>query len=193
MPREEGGIDKYQTKNTGEFTASPTTKPLLSDILRLCPDDYLAEVLGSMVTNARRVKEIEFDVLMHSLQARLPARDAPSVRELLCRQCITRLDVTFPPWRRFKDVLYSYPGITEEWQLFDPYNSVMQHIRQEPDQGIPRSDYPVVLVYPRTFEKGLTVLSQAGKEYLGFEELHMALTDAGYPTTILNAEQWVSM
>lgn len=159
------------------------------DFLRLCPDDYVAEVLGSMVTNARRVKEIEFDVLMHSLQARLPIVDTHFSRELFCRQYVIHSDVASPIWRRLKNVLYAYPGITEEWQLFDPYNSVMEYIRRESDQGIPKSEYPVALVLPRTFEKGSSVLSQAGKEYLGFEELHAALTDAGYSTTILNAEQ----
>lgn len=190
MPQEEeSAIGKYQARNSGELIASFATRPLWNDFLSLCSDDYLAEVLRSMVTNARRVKEMEFDVLTHSLQARLPVADVLSSRELLCRQYVAHSDATFPTWRRLKNVLYAYPGITEEWQLFDPYNSVMEYMRRKPDQDIPKSEYPVALVFPRTFERGLTVLSQAGKEYLGFEELHTALTDAGYLTTILNAEQ----
>ena len=66
----------------------------------------------------------------------------------------------------------------------------MSHICR-PDVGeiIPKEDYKVALIFPRTFEERASVLSQAGKEYLGFEELFVAFHDAGYPIQIYNAEQ----
>ncbi|MDO8621247.1 MAG: iron-containing alcohol dehydrogenase [Candidatus Levybacteria bacterium] len=156
----------------------------------LCPDSYVSKILENLTTNTKRVKEIDFDVLVQSLQAKLPTAIAQrSTRELLCRRYVAHLDATFPTWRRTKDILRVYSGITEEWQLFDPYNSVMEYVNRKPDDATPKAEYPVALVFPRTFEKRASVLSQAGKEYLGFEELYVALSQAGYGTTILNAEQ----
>lgn len=184
-------------KEKGELSVYPKEDLLKHNIespygnLRLlCPDDYVSKTLENLVTNTTRVKEIDFDVLVQNLQTKLPSTVAQrSVREFLCRRYVAHLDATFPAWRRTKDILHVYPGITEEWQLFDPYNSVIEYVNRKPDEATPKAEYPIVLVFPRAFEQRASVLSQAGKEYLGFEELYMALGHAGYTTAILNAEQ----
>lgn len=131
------------------------------------------------------VSELDCDNLLLSLQGQ-------ETREEFWKSYIEYLDkTTNNTWRKRKQVLFSYPGITEDWHLFDPYNAVISHLNR-PDNDLnttSKDKYQVGLIFPRASEKESSVRSQAGVDYLGFEELYQSLNDAGYQAQIHNAEQ----
>lgn len=133
----------------------------------------------------RGVSELECDNFLLSLQRQ-------ETREDFWKSYIEYLDqTTNNTWRKRKQVLFSYPGITEDWQCFDPYNAVMSYLNR-PDDNVnttSKDRYQVGLIFPRAYEKESSVRSQAGVNYLGFEELYQSLRDVGYQAQIHNAEQ----